>query len=412
MDKWDEINKLWEDYFKLTVYKNDHLLKPLLHFWLGAYLTQRYVILLSGQYKTLRIHPAIFQNSGSGKSTATKTTHFLLKDIGLRSFFTLKTTDASLIGSIEFIKNKKHRESGLLDTDSLSGKDTIFWDEASILLKNQQYTENICDILQMATDDPGYVAKAVRLGQVEFRTNTSICVSSYLEENIEKGILKRGLFQRMFVVYHCYSQTEMIDFIGNKAEIINSDYRQRKDLAKKIFEILPHHEMPLKTSEKCVIRVNQQAYRDFSSIFVKFIKSKLNLFTDKRQIVFETFVSRNDQIIIIAAHKTILDGRNEVNYDDLMYGLAQYKTHLKSINELLFEQQKVVTTEDEHRKTMIINVIRGKCYGIYETKEALLKLQSWNLGQNNTLKAINKLITDGVIKTELKEHGKKVLLVS
>ena len=104
--KWDEINTLWTQYFKLTVYKNEHLIKPLLHFWLGVYFTKNYKLLLSGQYKTFRIHPFIISPSGTGKSVAMKNCFFLLKSMGFNILYITKTTDASLIGSIDIIKNK------------------------------------------------------------------------------------------------------------------------------------------------------------------------------------------------------------------------------------------------------------------------------------------------------------------
>lgn len=401
MGRWEEINLLWEQYFKLSVYKKEYLIKPLFHFWMGVYLTHNYKILSSAQYKTFRIHPFIIGTSGSGKSIAMKTTHFLLLKIGFNSFYNLKTTDASLVGSHELIKGKIIKNYGLLKE-----RQAIFWDEGSVLLKGGSYSENVCDVVQMATDDPGFVSKATRLGQFEYTTTSSICTGSYPDDNIEKTILHRGLFQRMFVCYNEHDQDEILDYIKNKDSIINSNHNDRIELVKKIKELLPKPS----SEEQAIIKVNKEDYKRFCEFFYDYITKKMRLFKDKKQQILDSFISRNDQILTIAGQRAILFDRNEVKYEDLEYGFNLYLIHLKGANDLLMSKAEKPKEDMLLKREIIIKKAIGeKTFGICELRDFLIQQEYWDLGKLNTYQIINNMVERNKINVRIEDKGKKIL---
>ena len=410
MNNWQNLNILWQDYFKLTVYKNDHLITPMFHCFLGVYLTSRYRLLMGGQYKTLRINPFLVQESGSGKSEAMKTTHFLLKKLGFDSYYTLKTTDASLTGSIDLVKGKPQKFDGLLKT-----KDCIFWDEGSILLRGGAYSETLCDIMQMATDNPGFIARSLKMGTIEFQTETTICAGSYFEENIEKSILRRGILQRLFVIFKNVQSEEILDYIKNKASLVKVNYNEREALTNEIKKILPYNAYMKGKNEKKTIYIDPIAYEKICNEMYNYFTDKMEIFKDEKQTIFNTFISRNDNVVIIAAHKAILEGKEKIDYGDFLYGFSLYKEHLKNVNQILLKKGKVIMSVSDKRKEFVKNVIKNNVekWSVYKLRDYLVENPNWDLGKLNTYKLINDMIKEEYLKVDLvTEHNKKLISIN
>lgn len=406
VDIWEELNQLWREYFALTVFKNEHLIKPLFHCWVGVHLTHHYKITFCGQGKTFRVHPFILQESGTGKSVAMKTTHFLLEALGYRSVYTMSMNEPSLQGSILILKNGETKRM----PGALEDRDMIFWDEGSVLFRLAEHSKNITEILQMTTDDPGYVSRRMLGGEVKFPTPTTICAGSYMEENIEKTILRKGLFQRMWTVFHTTTTKEKLDYFKNKHNMIAVHDHERKLLIEKIKNTLSK----LAYSSQWVV-INKDDYATVIEQALPYFEENMleRSFKDKKENILSSFISRNDLILNLAGQRAVLSGRFVVNKEDLEYGLEHYKQHIRSAVELLQGGQKIEDDRGDERIKIIVGLIRKRplFYNITKLRDELVQREDWDIGKNVTGKFLNKLLLDKVIFSKDGEKNTILLFV-
>lgn len=405
-DKFQQLYELWKQYYKLTVYKQEHFMKPLFHCWLGAYFTSKTKFIFSGQFKTFRVHPFLIDESGSGKSEAMKTTNFLLLKLGLKSKYLSNSNDSALAGNV-FRDNKGVAKShyGLL-----ADYDALFWDEGSLLIKPLRFSETTQEIIQMTTDDPGRITKAMASGCLEYETRTTICAGSYVEGNIERTVLQKGMFQRMWVIFNETPLENKMDYIKHKASIIKTQYNDRKELM-----------LAIKTNIESIVipqtvEININDYNTICHTLHDYLMKRLRFahFKDRKEKVFHTFLTRNDLILYTASHKALIEGKNIVELSDLQYGMTCYIEHLGFVMKLLMYGEKIDKSTYEKRKEKICSIIKNNPskYAICSLRDLLISLpeEQWDLGKLSTYQLIKKLIDEKVILTRIEEDNKNLLV--
>lgn len=409
--KVQKLYEIWLHYFHMSVYKNDHLAPLLFLYVLGAYLTAKGVKnLIGGSYKSLRIHLFLIQSSGSGKSEAMKAVYYLLKFLGLDGAYTTKTTDAALVGTVSRDKDGEVFER----KGELAYKDFYIWDEGSILMKSGPHSENLQDILQIATDEPGYIEKAMANGTLKYYTNTSICAGSYLDESINMAMLKRGCFQRMLISYHPVTYEDVKDFLANSNYMFNVSYSDRKNVMesfKNELESIDLTKLNISGGEHQTkyVRFDSNDTAKVSKNVVEFadLAEKAFKLDDRRMDILKTFIARNKQIYQVGAVCAAINGHSEVKYEDMEAGIYLWENHVKSANSIMMLKAEVINIDDYSKRIAITkNILSTSSIPKEELIQRLSIVSTWDLGRNNTIKFINEAIKKGDLVTESKSRDK------
>lgn len=406
-----DLYEIWSKYFAISVYKNDHLKHRMFFFVLGTYLTHKGIrVVYSGRYNTTRIHLFNIQQSGSGKSEAMKAAHFLMKSIGLNGLYLTKTTDAALVGTISL--DNKHNP--VVRPGELSKRDYLIWDEGSILLRTGPFSENLQDIMQMTTDDPGYIEKILANGLIRFTTETSICASSYLEDNINLSLFKKGYFQRVLLSNHLVSDEDISNFIQHKSKMMEYSYGYRKDIIDSFVQKLSKIDFTncefTYDKQNKYIKINPNDMEKICLQTVEFVKIGQKAFVNdnQRHNIMNTFLSRNNQIISIASIIAIINGKKEIGSEELEIGLDMWKDHIRSANTLLMRRIDKTSTDDYRKRLLILRSFLIPRGGIKRTElyKSLTPttVEGWDLGQNNTL----NFIKDALERGDIQERDKLI----
>ena len=396
---------IWSRYFEISVHKNEHLKSTLFFFVLGTYFTKNGMkVLYSGRFNTCRVNLFHIQQSGSGKSEAMKAAHFLMKSLGLDGLYLTKTTDASLIGTI----NLDNKKNPIIRYGELSKRDYLIWDEGSVLMKVGPYSENLQSIVQQATDDPGYIEKTLANGLIKFTTETSICASSYLEENINISLFKNGCFQRMITSHHAVKDHDIIDFIKNKSKLMAHSYSEKARLMdefkKELYTIQPNIYKEYNSTR--YIDIDMQSMDEICNEHIApFAEAGQQAFLDNnyRHMILNTFLARNNQIISIGAIVAIINGKERVGKEELLIGFEIWKGHILSANDLLMSKIDKTTVDDYEKRLLVItqtlnnNPKLNKTL-LYTKLVELKKSGIWDLGMNNTIKFVKQALSKGDIK--------------
>lgn len=407
--------KVWSEYYEKSVWENKHFKDLLFLKICGDYFTSKGIKLLySGRYNTLRVHPFFIQDSGSGKSEAMKAAHFMEKHLGLKGAYLTSTTDASLIGT--FIDNRKNPSKPLAVYGMLKNYNYLYWDEGTILLSDSSYSNNLQSIIQMTTDEPGWVEKALRLGVMGFYTETGICAGSYMDDSISSTIFRKGVFQRMLISCKDINSKDVSDFMKNKYRLImssNIDKSKDMDSFRQIIE------EPLKSN----------SYHRGNSIYIKFeeesVKETFNqlvniidnyeLFQkyDVRSKTLNSAFSRGNQILHIAGILSALNGNGTIGINELQIGKSIWMNHIRAINRLLLIHStgKPINTTVNYRDIMN-RILESRKNGIKKNELVLLITDKklFEVGANNVRKILDRMIEDGILHEKQVKSSKLIML--
>lgn len=422
MDDNIDFYKLFKLYMGNKVIENEHMMKPLYHSFVGSFLPVHYVY--AGSYNTPRLHTFLISQSGSGKSMAMKSLHFLQRGCDIDSHMTTKMTDAALLGTMDL--NRKGNPKPYYGL--LKNKRAIIWDEGRNLFKPDQHYSSVRDTLNMAMDEPGgWVSKTLRHGTIEYDSPTTIVAGSYMIGEFKESILQEGFFQRFFICYKEHSQEEldriddkikdlkMTDYIKCvkplvdqirewKDEILQKAERYKKGKAKKPYIEFCHEDLDEMQALKQGLRNEFYRWQ----------------FTDTKRDILNSYYSRVDTLISkIAAQRAVINMKAEIEKDDYKYGTEIVKEHSKSVIELIgtIGQIKAGVRQDRGRKLLdIIKDLIVKGSGVTTRNVILGKLKEmkekrvWDVGSNGSLKMINELSAKGTLIEKKGPKNEKLII--
>jgi len=415
--------QVWKKYYQMSVWRNEHLCIIMFLYVCGTILTYKGLRYQShGELFAPRINPFIIQRSGSGKSQAMKAAHKMLAFLDCKGSYITKTTDASLVGT--FFEAKKNSPP-LVKYGLLQSYDYLIWDEGSVFLKEAQYSENLPDIIQMTTDDPGYVCKALRLGEIKFFTNTAICAGTYMDGSITATIFKKGMFQRMLLTLHKVAPEEIDDYLLNEAMLVSISPKDKLNIMQEFRSIID--EITLKNYPKeldsvgidrATIQINNDDLIDINkNVIINTSSSVAGLFTnsDFRLDIMQSFLSRRNQIRQISA---ILSGMNEdlmINKTNLLIGFNLWRDHLRAANNLLLMGSGVIKADSrDARFDTIKRVITEMASpaALIKIIEEVKNQPKWDTGESNIRRLINDMHQQNMIEMYTKKGLTYVKLVT
>jgi hypothetical protein len=403
----------WKKLYHLSVWKNEHLLDNTFLFIAGTLLTKKNVKLLySARYNTMRVHPIIIQDSGSGKSEAMKAAFELLKSMGASGTYTTTNTDASLLGTFVREKGKVLEIHGSLDRDDFN-----IWDEGTVIMKPGPYSERLQDILQCTMDEPSHIGKDLRFGRIEFNTKTAVCTGSYMDDSFSNVIMRRGLFQRAILSFKEFDLNNVIEFQKNKHILSLANYRDKTDLKNDFHNFFcgisfgnlnysKHYDpQEKKNVDLWYVRLEEESAIHCDELVSGLAEDSRNNFheSDFRHRILNSFMSRSNQIYHIAGIISALNEEKNITKETIRIGFEIWKRHIKAANNILIKSVTNSYAKDlEEKRLTIIRLIVQKHEregGIKKTilREVLSETAGFDLGSNNALKKINELIVMGVL---------------
>jgi len=148
------------------------------------------------QYVGCRIHPFIIQSSGTGKGSVFSMINKVAKAADMPFDQEGTASTAGIMGTVK--QNGEQREG------ELSGSGFVGWTEAQTLLKSaeQTHSSDILEVMNMAMDPSGKVAKTLSGGKLEYESNTSIFCTTYdPEPNGQLELIRQGFLPRTLFFY-------------------------------------------------------------------------------------------------------------------------------------------------------------------------------------------------------------------
>ena len=386
-EKWEKLLKLWKKYFRFYVVDNHDMILPSLYCFLGTVLPTKYVY--GGHYNSTRFHTFFIRPSRSGKGQAIKCIYFLAHQFqNIKSFMTIKVTDAALIGTVE--KNRKDeviKISGLLADHEL-----IAWDEGNMLLNKAPHTESLSDIIQMASDEPGYISKALRYGTLGFYTNTTFLTGSIPTSDISNAALKKGTLQRFFISYKEYTQEDILRMSRKIINLLDKEACDRDKVSNDMIAFIKgiKARQYLKIDKKDSIIINEKALDFFQSDI-------MNQYNDDKQNVLMSFFNGAMNLIYkVATQYAVVEEKDKVDLESLEVGYDIFIDHLNNVKRLLNSIGRIRTGARLDRTNFIIKQLRKS--GGKMTRSVLLNQlkimkenQQWDLGFNKTVTLLEDL---------------------
>jgi hypothetical protein len=409
----DQLYDLWKRYVDYYVVDNPHLKDVYFHVLIGIILRQRnYFYVESGEKRTTRIHCFSIQDSGTGKSQIMKAMHWLLYSMGIDSRYTTKDNEASLTGTIYINERTGNKE---VEKGMLSRKLFLAWDEGNVLLGKSPHMDVLTDYFQSVMDEPGMVNKGMKLGTIEYNSPTTIVAGSYMFSEFKDTLLNKGFLQRMYVTYKDFTEEEKKKMRIGVMLLKKHQNPKRVDELRRAFKVVAGK---IPNLEDGLIVFNADDIMRFNIELEKLHDECVAYqFSGEKQNILETFFNRYHILVDkVAAQRAIVNGRKEVMYDDMIYGLEKCKFHIDSLLDI-FDYLKIMskTGSKEDREQIIVDIIR-KNTGIMNQSTLLKHLKAmkdagkWDLGINRSIELIDKMVKEKRIHEQRGESNSKILI--
>jgi len=390
----------------------------MLHSFLGSYLDLRF---LSGAFfSSTRCHSFLVQNPSTGKSQAQKAVFFLLQRAGIPATYTVKMTDAALLGTILLDKKILQKDSRDIEKavirkyGELYHKKWIGWDEGDTLLRNSPYSENTTDILQMAMDEPGYVSKQLSLGSIEYYSNTTISACSYPTTTFSKTAFEKGFLQRSYISFKRFSDEEKAKIEDDIAELLFKNNFKRNDAEADLMKYVKDCQYyyannklwEVSKDNKIFVKFDKEEYNKFYTEKLKpyYEEKILDQYSDRKQDTLESFWGRKlFHICKFATHHAYFEKNEVVKFNDLCYALDRFDEHINSVKVFLSGFRPEHNKYPEERMSIITDIIlnNGGTISRADLLENIRKMKEQkrtDLSKRGTYNLIEEMIKNKKIK--------------
>jgi len=418
MDKMEDFRILWRRYIDYYVVGNKELKEMVFNNIIGILLTVRnngYIE--SARKMSTRYHVFSFQKSGTGKGETMKAANKLLQALAIPSRYTMKDNEACASGTVYMDRvqtGKKVENKVQIRKGVLSHLFAYYWDEGGLLVEPGSYMSELQEDFMGVMDEPGWISKGMRLGTVGYPSNASIMAGTYKVPELKKGLLEKGLLQRMGISYKTFSAQELKNIrIGIGMLKMNTSAQRVEDLIealKKFCNNLPTNKW---------ITFEREAIEQYNIIMEQIYREYIEgNYTGLKQDILETFFNRFHLLIDkVAAQRALVNNRLTVGYEDIIYSIDRNRWHLDSVLRIFdIMGREVKISVDQQRRRSIINIISGAGGKIdkRELKEKLHELYEegqWELGINRTLTLIENMVKDKTIHEVSGDKNRKIIIL-
>ena len=318
--------KIWIEAFRQWSHHNDIYGILCFHIMMGIALKDT-KIMKGGSYIDPRINVFLLQGSSSGKSEGYNFLAKIADQMKIKVDDKVDLTDASLIGTIDE-EELYDKETGtksknyIINPGTLKDAQLVYFDEASTLLKETQFKQNVIIYFQKAMNPIGspsnLLSKDLRHGTVEFNPSPSFLFNTYEPANIKDIALNTGFFQRCLTFPRHLSREDRELMDKNDTE---SYFSKKADV--NFVEIA---EMFTGAREK--YNNKQVKLSEFSIALKKVIDNKKATFrklaensSHSIRMLMDGFIPRySNMMVVLAYHSMVMRGDDKINTQDIVYG--------------------------------------------------------------------------------------------
>lgn len=341
--KEDFGDKLINDYLKFFdsfSIKNEMYGRIAFHVLLGQALKNVYYMI--GKRKIdIRVHLLLIKPQGSGKGAGYGVIQDIAKSLGLEFKSLTESTDAGLIGTLEYddVLKEKVVVPGLLQSADIVGME-----EASVLFdltsdfskKNMTYMQITMNALN---DGSCFLSKKLGSELIEFKPHASFLLMTYPPDKLAEKIMKTGFFDRVIPVFEEVTLIDRLWIIKKMSEKINTS--STKDYQKEYNDVVGRMEVLVKKyqKEEICVSIPKSVKTSLSQVIEEFAMMVLDA-SPKARNKLEHFVSRlYETLLKLAVHHALISLRTTLDVGDILYArliyLRVWKNLIISLESLL-----------------------------------------------------------------------------
>tara|TARA_R110001592_G_scaffold89044_2_gene261958 strand:+ start:2142 stop:3410 length:1269 start_codon:yes stop_codon:yes gene_type:complete len=386
----DDVLEQWTDVFCEYSYNNERYAQLCLHLVLGQIYKNRFII-KGSQRIDGRINIAAFWDASGGKSAPYGFVRDMLMSAGKDVRDLDDFTDAALIGTwrqAEDADEEDEAEGGLiLEPGIMQLADVIHFDEASTLFMETQHTKKAINFLEKALNPIGsahnLISKKLASGPaIEFHSDLSLYLTTYIPENIGQEFLNKGLMQRTLVLPKRLNFAQRVDNLRTDVDKLG-----RQTVTPEQYEAVRSTIVTLHRQE--VLRQNEEYYDldwDPTREFVKNRAVRLLMMTEKLdagvQSVATSLIARYTNFMyVIAMHSACIGGRRIVTKSDVEYAYEFIRTIMEHVLPWL-EMDSGITRKDA-KNEKLRNQLRKISQKLESSEDGyVLKSKLWETAEN------------------------------
>ena len=362
-----------------------------LHLILGQIFKHIYIY-VGQNLRDLRIHPFVIQDSGSGKSVAESLVIKIANSLGIPIYnATGEVSEPKLIGSWEWVdKVKKVKAGGKVKPIVVREKvlvpgvlkmfekgGIILYDEAGVFLRSakKEYNLLLLNYIQAVMNPIGSpmnrISRDLKGGQIIVQPQCSLWFLTYPIKGEIIEVLRTGFFQRTLPLIRRLSEDDWKMIEDGVINLMLTAQNKEEEFKK----FLKENERELNYIISYLREVKEWAKNVKRVYFGDGVKEALNLYRQmlykelenlegEVKEIFNTFRVRSlIDVMVIAAHKALLDKRIIVRKEDVEYAAKLIFNSITSLIKSL-EFMKEMAEDDVYMvrwrklKSDWVNIIR------------------------------------------------------
>ncbi len=329
--KYKEIMNDWLSICKMNSVNNEMAARLYFHSMFSAYVKKK-IIRFGIKGKDLRIHPAWFQESRTGKDQL----NIIVQDVGRKCGLAVETMtdvsgDAAFIGTYDSEADKYNKKHGLSEDNQiiergtktylyqdpiikgmLADYDIIIVSESKLLF--QVKSEKLLTNLQPALDYPGKVFKKMKNKEpIKYNCDPVLILTSIPFKQMAQAIIDQGFYQRLVLFIRRLDIATIMDMRtkARKLHYVSKDNYKRKvnKLVKQITAI-NREEEEIELDRSCLDLLDELQNKLKDQI-MKYVQGQ-------KMISMMSFTQTAEDIIVkFSAHIAIIEGRNRILTKDI-----------------------------------------------------------------------------------------------
>jgi len=328
-----DLQDRWTNIFCEYSYNNEKYAQLCMHLVLGQIYRRRFII-KGAQRLDGRVSIAAFWDSSGGKSAPYGFVKSMLEAADLDVADLDDYTDAGLVGTWREAEEHDDEENGelILEPGILQTTDVLHFDEASTLFMETTHTKKAVNFLEKALNPIGtpqnmITKKLARGPPIEFYSDLSLFLTSYIPEHLGEEFLNKGLMQRVIVLPKRLTFQNRIDNIRLDASklgiesVVPEDLealrawikREAEDEYARVRNGIPHE-------------FNWDAVREYIKTLNVRLLNMTTMLDSGVQAIATSIISRYcNHMYVIATHSASIRGDTKITKDDIDYAYRLIK---------------------------------------------------------------------------------------